>query len=185
MSNKVDKISADQRFWANSKHWAVYKLFKEGKSMIDIAESLKMRPYWVEETVSSPFFIKKLQHFLSAELFNYQAGRVVAVNDVFNQLWDRVRNNIGDIPAVDCLKELMKLLPARSENLKIQNPKQYNLLMLFDGKDKDGDSDKLKDVAKAFGYQGLKEEEINNEIPKIHSQLDSGESVEDEQSSAD
>lgn len=182
MPTAINKTKSEQKFWANPNHWAIYKLFKGGKGVMEIAEELNMRPFWVEETVCSPFFAKKIEHYLNSEIFSFQTGRIRAVNEVFMKLWKRVQDNIDEIPPVDCLKELMKLIPARSESLKLQDPKQYNLLMLFgDSKTKDPEQSEGSDVSESFGFQGLEQDEES----KINPQLDTRKQAEDKQIPAD
>lgn len=153
----------NKKFWANKSHWAVYRLFKEGKSIDYISNALNMKPHWVEEIVSSKYFIKKLEHYIAAELFGFQVGRLVALEDLFAKLWTRVSNNVDKLSPEVCLTSLMKILPAKTEvsSPKVINPKQFNLFVNLLGKlDNDNPDEDLNDnpkvLASAFGYTPLK-----------------------------
>ena len=149
----------NKKFWANKTHWAVYRLFKEGKSVKDISDKLSMKPFWVEETVASPYFIKKLEHYIAAELFGFQVGRLVALEDMFSKLWNKVSNNMDKLAPEAALVALMKILPGKTEatSPRVINPKQFNLFVNLLGKLDDPNSgDSPKDLAESFGYKPLK-----------------------------
>lgn len=148
-----------KRFWAVQKNLDVYNLFVQGNSILAIAELLKCRPLTVEKTITTNFFVKRLEHHLRGLMFSTQVAQIIAKDDVFSKLWTRVRDNIEEIPPEICLKELTKLFPQKKEGMVI-NPKSMNVFMKVLEKSEPEDLGKTLDsMDDDFGFEGLKEKD--------------------------
>lgn len=124
----VTETAEEKKFWLVTNRYHIFNLFTQGKDVNTIAETLSLRPLTVEQTITNKFFIAKLEQHIKGVLFTNQVAKVIAANDIFSKLWDRVTNNIDEIPPEICLKELTKMFPRKREGVLI-NPKSMNVFM--------------------------------------------------------
>ncbi len=160
-NNKQDiAVLEEQKFWADRRTASIFNLFVQGKDINFIAETLSMRPVTVESLVTNKFFIIKLESHIRGVLFTNQVAKVIASVDIFSKLWDRVSDNIEEIPPEICLKELTKLFPRKKEGMII-NPKNMNVFMnVLKGNTTPGDlGDKLSEMEEDMGFEGLEEDD--------------------------
>jgi hypothetical protein len=158
-NNKPDKLEEERKFWFDKRMAAVFNLFVQGKTIASIAETVAMKPITVETVITNRFFIAKLEAHLRGIMFTNQVAKVIAAADVFSKLWDRVNDNINDIPPEICLKELTKLFPQKREGVII-NPKHMSVFMkvMKDSNTPEELGKRLMDVDESMGYDGLKED---------------------------
>jgi len=160
MSNKEnnrDLIAIEEKkFWSVRRNVNIFNLFVVGKDIPFIAEQLTMKPVTVESVITRKYFIKKLESHIKGLVFTNQVAKVIASSDVFSKLWERVIDNINDIPPEICLKELTKLFPTKKEGMII-NPKNMNIFVnaLKEGRSPENIEDTLTDDN--LGFEGLDE----------------------------
>jgi len=160
MSNKEnnrDLIAIEEKkFWSVRRNVNIFNLFVVGKDIPFIAEQLTMKPVTVESVITRKYFIKKLESHIKGLVFTNQVAKVIASSDVFSKLWERVMDNINDIPPEICLKELTKLFPTKKEGMII-NPKNMNIFVnaLKEGRSPENIEDTLTDDN--LGFEGLDE----------------------------
>lgn len=163
MSNTETKtiveVEEERKFWQDARTRNIFNLFVQGKDINFISETLAIKPVTVEGLITNKYFIAKLEVYLRGIMFTNQVAKVIAAADVFSKLWDRVRDNIADIPPEICLKELTKLFPQKKEGMII-NPKHMNVFMkVMKGETTPEDLGKrLLDIDEDLGYEGLKED---------------------------
>ena len=171
-NNKELEIIEETKFWNDRRAVNVFNLFVAGKDISSIAEVLKMKPVTVESMVVKKFFIKKLESHLKGVLFTNQVAKVIASSDVFSKLWERVIENINDIPPEICLKELTKLFPSTSikKDGLIINPKNMNVFIkAMKGEVNTTDPDERLDevdLDEDLGYDGL-DDDSNAVYPEL------------------
>lgn len=158
-NNKPSKSDEEKKFWRESVYSGTFNLFVQGKTIAEIAETLSIKPVTVESIITNRFFIAKLETHLRGIMFTNQVAKVIAAADVFSKLWDRVNDNLNDIPPEICLKELTKLFPQKREGVII-NPKHMNVFMkvMKDSSTPEELGQRLMDVDESMGYDGLKED---------------------------
>jgi len=164
--SKVELAELDENraFWKDPRAGNIFNLFTQGKDIPMIAETLSMRPATIEGMITNKYFIKKLEDHIRGVLFTNQVAKVIAASDVFSKLWDRVTNNIEEIPPEICLKELTKMFPQKKEGMII-NPKNMNVFMnVLKGQDPEDVGKRLDDID--LGYDGL-EEDANAIYPEL------------------
>jgi DNA-binding CsgD family transcriptional regulator len=115
------------KFWGWQNHRDIYNLFKEGKKIEEIAETMGMRPDTVVNIVTNDAFRARLEKYLAAKVYMQQTASILAMEDMSKRLWDKVKNNMNDIPTEICLKELTKLISSKGNTNKVINPKQFNM----------------------------------------------------------
>jgi hypothetical protein len=170
---EIESQDTENLWWRSQLRWAVYNAFKEGKGVLEIAKELDSKPYYIEEIVASPFFIKKLEHYLAAQLFGYQVKTLVTIEKLFDSLWNRVKGSFDELKPEAALTALLKLMPNNADLKKptLINPKQFNTIInLLDQKTSAEVKTNLINKAKEFGYHGLDEDEGSDE----HFKLDPG-----------
>lgn len=155
-TNALVEVEEERKFWRDPRVPNIFNLFTQGKNISFIAETLQMKPVTVENLVTNKFFITKLEQHLRGVLFTNQVAKVIAASDVFSKLWDRVTDNISDIPPEICLKELTKMFPQKREGM-ILNPKNINVFMkvMDQAKDPADIGERLMDM----GFDGLEEDD--------------------------
>ena len=155
----IVEVEEERKFWNDPRTRNIFNLFVQGKDINFISETLSIRPVTVENLITNRFFIAKLEIYLRGIMFTNQVARVIASADVFSKLWDRVRDNIDQIPPEICLKELTKLFPQKKEGVII-NPKHMNVFMkVMKGEATPEELGKrLMDIDEHMGYQGLDED---------------------------
>jgi hypothetical protein len=158
-NNKPEKSDEDRKFWLDPRARNVFNLFVQGKSIDVIVETLNMKRFTVENMMINRFFVAKLETYLRGIMFTNQVAKVIAAADVFSKLWDRVNDNLADIPPEICLKELTKLFPQKREGVII-NPKHMSVFMkvMKDSNIPEELGQRLLDVDENMGYDGLKED---------------------------
>jgi len=158
-NNKSVQSAEEKKFWKDERTAAAFNMFVQGKTIATIAETLSMKPVTVESIITNKFFISKLEAHLRGIMFTNQVAKVIAAADVFSKLWDRVNDNLNDIPPEICLKELTKLFPQKREGVII-NPKHMNVFMkvMKDSSTPEELGKRLLDVDESMGYDGLKED---------------------------
>ena len=157
---QLKEIEVERKFWRDPRVSNIFNLFTQGKDIPFIAETLSIKPSTAEGLITNKFFIKKLEDHIRGVLFTNQVAKVIAASDVFSKLWDRVTNNIEEIPPEICLKELTKMFPQKKEGMII-NPKNMNVFMkvLQGNTDATDLSDRLKNVDDPLHYEGLEEDD--------------------------
>ena len=178
---EVRVIEAEQKWWASPKRLEVFRLLIEGNSLTDIAETTNKRLVSVKQVVSNPFFLNRLERYLSRVLFNFQVNKVLAIDEVFKLYWDVItgKKKIEGFGIDDASKHFLKILALKDNAPQIINPKQYNLIMNI----LRPDSVKgLKDLAETFGFKNL--QLPSDEGPKPNSKLDTGAKDSDKQGPA-
>jgi len=163
MSKTENKLSVElveeKKFWRDPRSGNIFNLFVQGKDIPFIAETLSMKPVTVEGLITHRYFIKKLESHIRGVLFTNQVAKVIAASDVFSKLWDRVTNNIEEIPPEICLKELTKMFPQKKEGMII-NPKNMNVFMnVLKGQQPQDLGDKLEEMETDLGFEGLPEDD--------------------------
>ncbi|NYT19758.1 MAG: hypothetical protein GKC08_05670, partial [Methanosarcinales archaeon] len=113
----IEYKEQEKKFWNDQRNLNVYNLFVQGKSITDICTALNYRPLTVEKIITTAFFVKRLEHHLRGVMFTTQVAQILAKDNIFSKLWDRVRDNIEDIPPEICLKELTKLFPQKKDGM--------------------------------------------------------------------
>lgn len=160
MSNQESNVAVvteeERKFWRDPRVTNIFNLFVQGKGINFIAETLSMKPVTVENLVTNRYFIVKLETHLRGVLFTNQVARVIAAADVFSKLWDRVTDNIADIPPEICLKELTKMFPQKREGMII-NPKNMNVFMKV--MDQTKTPVELGERLMDLGYDGLSDDD--------------------------
>lgn len=163
----------EKEFWMRKNKLKIFNLLIEGKTFQEIINTLNILPYGLQETICHPYFLMRLENYLSRIFFSFQINKILSVDEVLKLYWDVVmgRKEIEGLSRDQASKHYIKILGLKKQDPKVINPKQYNLIMnIF----KAGSKEKLKDLAKEFGFEGLEVQQ--NEGPKIHSQLDKKES---------
>ena len=156
---QLKEIEVERKFWRDPRVSNIFNLFTQGKDIPFIAETLSIKPSTAEGLITNKFFIKKLEDHIRGVLFTNQVAKVIAASDVFSKLWDRVTNNIEDIPPEICLKELTKMFPQKKEGMII-NPKNINVFMkVMKGLEEEPLADRLKGLDDPLGYEGLEEDD--------------------------
>ena len=158
-NNKDIALLEERKFWNVRRNVNIFNLFVMGKDIPTIAETLSMKPITVESVLIRKYFMTRLEAHIKGVLFTNQVAKVIASSDVFSKLWERVVDNINDIPPEICLKELTKLFPTKKEGMII-NPKNMNIFMqVMKGETPPEDlGDKLADMDDDLGYEGLEED---------------------------
>ena len=180
-NNKLVELEEEKKFWIDPRSRNVFNLFVQGKTIELMAETLSMRPLTIQQIITNRFFIKKLESHVRGILFTNQVAKVIAASDIFSKLWDRVADNINDIPPEICLKELTKMFPQKKEGMII-NPKNLNVFMqVMKGKRTvEGLGERLGELDDKLGdelsYEGLPD---NDEA--IYPELEEGEDEDGEQ----
>jgi len=178
-------ITEEQKWWRSPKRLEVFRLLIEGTSIQAIAEDLDKSLLSIQQIVSNPFFLRRLEGFLSKILFNFQVNKVMAVNEVFKLYWDIIvgKKVIEGFPPKEASAHLIKILALKEGNSpQIINPKQYNLIMnIF--KTTTSSKTATKDLSKEFGFKDLQLPE--DEGPKANTKLDKGSGDNDKQGSED
>ena len=171
-NNKDVALMEEKKFWNYRKHVNIFNLFVTGKDIPSIAEMLSMKPVTVESIIIKKYFIKKLEAHVKGVVFTNQVAKVIASSDVFSKLWDRVIDNINDIPPEICLKELTKLFPTKKEGT-IVNPKNMNIFVnaLKESRTPEDIGDRLMDDDLGF-------EELKDNSKAVYPEL--GESTQDD-----
>ena len=157
-NNKLTEMEIERKFWRDPRPGNIFILFVQGKDIPFIAETLSMKPVTVEGLVTHRYFIKKLESHIRGVLFTNQVAKVVAASDVFSKLWERVTDNIEEIPPEICLKELTKMFPQKKEGMII-NPKNMNVFMSVLNKQPQELGDRLEEMEEGLGFEGLKEDD--------------------------
>lgn len=191
-NNKSTVVLEEEKFWQDRRAVNIFNLFVQGKDISYIAETLSMRPTTVEGLITNKFFIVKLETHIRGILFTNQVAKVIASVDIFSKLWDRVSDNIEEIPPEICLKELTKLFPRKKEGMII-NPKNMNVFMnVLKGHDPTDLGEKLGEMEDDMGFEGLKEDdeavypelgesqEQNGNKQQGHSKVDAQQSSKDQ-----
>ena len=140
------------RFWSDNTNKAIYNSLLNGVNLSTIAEMNSMPIVKVQEIICNKYFMAKLQSFLNGIILANNTAKVIASEDVFNKLWERVRSSVDDIPVEICLKELTRMLPSKSGSINISRPGK--VVINSDKKDEPLDKD--------FGYEGLEDEDLDN-----------------------
>jgi len=157
-NTQVQELEAEQKFWRDPRVKNIFNLFVQGKDISFIAETLSMKPVTIEGLITNKFFMIKLETHIRGILFTNQVAKVIASVDIFSKLWDRVSDNIEEIPPEICLKELTKLFPSKKEGMII-NPKNMNIFMnVLKGQGAANLSDKLEEMEEDMGFEGLEED---------------------------
>jgi len=156
---EVDVLE-EKKFWLDQRTASIFNLFVQGKDINFIAETLSMRPLTVENLITNKYFMKKLETHIRGVLFTNQVAKVIASVDIFSKLWDRVSDNIEEIPPEICLKELTKLFPRKKEGM-IVNPKNMNVFMnVLKGQDPMDLGSQLEEMDDDdMGFEGLEEDD--------------------------
>lgn len=156
---QLKEVESERKFWRDPRTSNIFNLFTQGKDIPFIAETLSIKPVTAEGLITNRFFIKKLEDHIRGVLFTNQVAKVIAASDVFSKLWDRVTNNIEEIPPEICLKELTKMFPQKKEGMII-NPKNMNVFMkVMKGMDSEPLADRLKGLDDPLGFEGLEEDD--------------------------
>jgi hypothetical protein len=154
---ELREAEEQRSFWKDQRAGNVFNLFVQGKDIPSVAETLSMKPSTIEGIITNKFFIKKLESHIRGVLFTNQVAKVIAASDVFSKLWDRVVDNIEEIPPEICLKELTKMFPQKKEGMII-NPKNLNVFVsALKGQEPAELGERLEDLD--LGYDGLEEDE--------------------------
>ena len=150
----------------------VFNALIGGKTMKEIMEECHVSRKGLNNTIKHPFFLEKLEDHLLNIFFSFQVGKMIALDEVFNYCW-----NIGlgkkesdGLSQNQALKHLVALMNIKENEAKIVNPKQYNIIMNI--LKSEGKIEKLKSLAKEFGFEGLRDED---ERFQPNPGLDSGE----------
>lgn len=172
---KLSDVEEERKFWKIQRNLNIFNLFVQGEEITSIATTLGIRPLTIESLITNKYFVNKLEKHLRGVVFTNQVSKVIAASDIFNKLWDKVRNNIDDIPAEICLKELTKLFPSKKEGLVI-NPKNLNVFMQTLDKSTDPEDlgSKLIDLDEDMGYEGLADDD-DADYPELNEHRDLGE----------
>lgn len=161
-NTQLEEVECERKFWRDPRTSNIFNLFVQGKDIPFIAETLSIKPITAEGLITNRFFIKRLEEHIRGVLFTNQVAKVIAAADVFSKLWDRVTNNIEEIPPEICLKELTKMFPQKKEGMII-NPKNMNVFMkVLQGQtpvDATDLSERLKNIDDPLHYEGLKEDD--------------------------
>lgn len=161
LSTQEVLVLEEKKYWKDPRAASIFNLFVTGKDINFIAETLSMKPVTVEALITNKFFITKLETHIRGVLFTNQVAKVIASVDIFSKLWDRVSDNIEDIPPEICLKELTKLFPRKKEGMII-NPKNMNVFMsVLKGQTSDPQDlgDRLSEMDDDMGFEGLEEDD--------------------------
>lgn len=170
------ELEVERKFWKDPRLSPIFNLFVQGKDIPSIAEKLKMKPITVEGLITRKYFIKKLETHIRGVLFTTQVSKVIAASDIFSKLWERVTDNIEEIPPEICLKELTKMFPQKKEGM-IVNPKNMNIFMdTLKGQPPEDLGKKLEEMEEDMGFEGLSEDD-NAVYPEL--QESQGNSFED------
>lgn len=158
------EIENENKFWRDQRNVNVFNLFVDGKDIPTIAETLSMKPVTVERMITEKYFIKKLESHIRGVLFTNQVAKIIASTEIFSKLWDRVTNNIEEIPPEICLKELTKLFPNASKKEGfIINPKNMNIFINAMKGNLDptdiGKHLEKSDLDGDMGYEGLSDDD--------------------------
>lgn len=172
----------EKEWWMQWKRLNVLRMVKEGKTIEEIAEKLQAKPYWVEWVIGHPFFLKRLEHYVSKVYFGYQANRVMAMNEILKVLWLAATGKKEEegLTKPMAFKYLIDLLRLKEKEPQLLSSKQFNIIMNFF---KSGESIDSKKLGEIFGFEGR--EVSKDEKSEADSQLDSGEENKDEQGSKD
>lgn len=160
INSKLPEVTEqEKRFWHDNRIVNVFNLFVAGKDIPAISETLSMKKVTVENLIVNKFFVAKLEAHVRSILFTNQVTKVLAASDIFSKLWDRVRDNIEEIPPEICLKELTKLFPTQKEGM-IVNPKNMNVFMkVMKGEVSPSNlEERLADMDDDLGFEGLKDD---------------------------
>jgi DNA-binding CsgD family transcriptional regulator len=121
-------------FWGLKRNRDIFNLFKNGKSIEDIATTLEIKPDTVINVVTNDYFRARLDKYLAAKVYMFQTSSIIALDDISKRLWEKVRLSLDDIAPEICLKELTRLISMKPNQSKVINPKQYNVV-INDSKD--------------------------------------------------
>lgn len=146
---KDSDYQAYNKFWKDNLNIGIYNALLNGIALATIAEMHSISVMEVQKVVTHKHFLAKLQEYLTGIIFANNAAKIIASEDVFNKLWTKVKDNIDDIPAEICLKELTKLLPQKAGKIILNNPKNVKI-----------NSKSNSDLSDDFGYEGLPEEDV-------------------------
>lgn len=162
------KSEAGKKFWRDPRVRDIFNLFTQGKDINAMSETLSIKPITIEGLITNKFFIAKLEAHIRGVLFTNQVAKVIAASNIFSKLWDRVTDNIEEIPPEICLKELTKLFPTKKEGMII-NPKNMNIFMkVMKGEIPQDDLDqRLTNLDNDLGFDGL-EDDSQAVYPELH-----------------
>jgi hypothetical protein len=150
------------RFWKDTTNSGVYNMIIQGKTVAEVSLALDLSYIKLERILSHPAFLKRLDAQLKTVMFGNQAAKILASEEVFSKLWERIRNNIDQISVEVCLKEFTKLLPYIQEPAKLMTPSNINIF-LNNPQNKETQiayeyNDTIKETEDRFGYTGLAED---------------------------
>jgi len=149
----------ERSYWQNPKHMMIYNLFIDGKTIMEIADITKARsPIDVENTITNKYFMRRLESHVRGVDFTFKINKVLATYNVFNILWNKVKDNINDMSPEVCLRELTKFLPSDKKELIAQ--------LFIDGAEVKVKKEDKDYIDAEFGYVGLQEGK-NDKYPEL------------------
>lgn len=183
---ETKKKEEEQSWWRNKRNRDVYSLFTDGKSIDEITEILGARSCSdIERVITHEYFMRRLENHLHGVNFAYKVNQVLATENVFQLLWNRVRDNIEEISPEVCLRELSKFLPTNKKEI---------IAKIFMSENKEAPKENSDFYEADLGYEGL-EDSDKAEYPELETdeeseqpgdpEVDPAEQTENEQESAD
>lgn len=160
IDNKPIKQSEiEKRFWNDHRTGSIFNLFVQGKDIMFIADTLSLRPTTIERLIVNKYFVAKLESHVRGLVFTNQVAKVIASTNIFSKLWERVADNIEEVPVEICLKELTKMFPTKKEGM-IVNPKSMNVFMKVIKSETAPEElgKKLLDLEDDMGFEGLEDD---------------------------
>lgn len=196
----MDKSELELRYrkkvwWTGTKRGEIFKLVTQGKSVQEICEAINSRRHAVQVIIAHPYFLIKLEAYLKDIFFHHQTNRILALHEVFQLYWDIIvgRKTVDGLTKDQASKHFTKLMDLKEKEPKVFNPQQFNIIMNI--LKTPPDPEKIKDMGKEFGFEGLEVPEGEGlQVPRLsekyeksnnHPQLDQGKKHQNEQGSED
>lgn len=167
-------MSPEERVWWSqnkSKNRRVLEAILTGKTFDQIIIEQDTNRKFLSYIIRHPYFQQRLEENLADIYFRYQLNRLIALDEVLQYCWDVAlqKKTSDQLTQNQALKHLTALFALREHEIKIINPKQYNVIMNILKAEKE----RLLDAKKALGFEKLEPEKDEGLQP--HNQLDSGE----------
>lgn len=158
-NKQIQQSEVEKKFWKDPRTGSIFNLFIQGKDTMFIADTLSIKPTTIERLITNKYFIVKLESHIRGLVFTNQVAKVIASTNIFSKLWERVADNIEEIPVEICLKELTKMFPTKKEGMII-NPKNMNIFMkVMKGETAPEElGEKLLDLEDDLGFEGLEDD---------------------------
>jgi hypothetical protein len=159
----------EKSYWKRPKAYRVLDLVKRGKSLEEIAGEVGWREETIQNFISTPSFLEKMNNHLRAVYLHYQITKILALPALFSHLFEiamerKVAKNFPPAKAAALFIQMLKI----DQEPRSMNFQQLNII-----------ADIPKPVPKSqkeleaeFGFQGLEEDEPISQQPGEENSLD-------------